>query len=109
MLSLAMQTHTHTFFQGHSDASQNNFDADVVMMLEYLIDIFVEFGGRLFNPQVPNHRQHCPKTLILPTVTYFGKYITKLHLKFLGGQRSRRYVCIIYDTLGIKCSQARVN
>ena len=61
------------------------------------------------NPLVPNHRKHCPKTFILPTVTYFGKYITKLHLKFLGGQRSRRYVCIIYNTLGIKCSQARVN
>ena len=39
----------------------------------------------------------------------FGKYITKLHMNFLGSQRSRRYVCIIYDTLGIKCSQARVN
>ena len=61
------------------------------------------------NPLVPNHRKHCPKTFILPTVTYFGKYIIKLHLKFLGGQRSRRYVCIIYNTLGIKCSQARVN
>ena len=26
-----------------------------------------------------------------------------------GSQRSWRYLCIIYDTLGIKCSQARVN
>ena len=63
----------------------------------------------LINPLVPNRRKHCPKTSILPTVTYFGKYNTKLHMKFLGSQRSRRYVCIIYDTLGIKCSQARVN
>ena len=62
-----------------------------------------------FNPLVPNHRKHCPKTFILHTVTYFGKYITKLHLKCLGGQRSRRYICIIYDTLGIKCSQAKMN
>ena len=58
---------------------------------------------------MPNYRKHCPKTFILSTVTYFGKYITKVHLEFLGGQRSRRYICIIYDTLGIKCSQARVN
>ena len=42
-------------------------------------------------------------------MTYFGKYIAKLHLKFLEGQRSRRYICIIYDIVGIKCSQARVN
>ena len=58
---------------------------------------------------MPNHRKHCPKTFILPPVTYFGKYTAKLHLKFLEGQRSRRYICIIYDTVGIKCSQARVN
>ena len=69
---------------------------------------FQKFPGT-FNPLVPNHRKHCPKTFILPTVTYFWKYITKLHLKCLGGQRSWRYLCIIYDTLGIKCSQARVN
>ena len=25
------------------------------------------------------------------------------------GRRSRRYACIIYNTLDIKCSQARVN
>ena len=36
----------------------------------------------LVNPLVPNYRKHCSKTFILPTVTYFGKYITKLHLKF---------------------------
>ena len=58
---------------------------------------------------MPNHRKHCPKTFILPTVAYFAKYITNLHLNVLGGERSLRYVCIIYATLVIKCSQARVN
>ena len=46
MLSLVMQI---SFVQCHSDAPYNYSDADVVKMLEYLIDnIFVEFGGRIF-------------------------------------------------------------
>ena len=37
------------FGRHHSDAPQKYSDADVIKMLEYLIDnIFVEFGGRLF-------------------------------------------------------------
>ena len=36
------------FLQGHSDIPQKYYDADVVKMLEYLIDIFVELGGGIF-------------------------------------------------------------
>ena len=37
------------FVRDHSDAPQKYSDADVIKMLEYLIDnIFVEFGGRIF-------------------------------------------------------------
>ena len=48
MLSLATKTHTL-----HSDAPQKYSDADVIKMLEYLIDnIFVEFGGRIFQQTI---------------------------------------------------------
>ena len=41
------------FVRDHSDAPQNYSDADVIKMLEYLIDnIFVEFGGRIFQQTV---------------------------------------------------------
>ena len=37
------------FVRDHSDAPQKYSDADVIKILEYLIDnIFVEFGGRIF-------------------------------------------------------------
>ena len=37
------------FVRDHSDAPQKYSDADVIKMLEYLIDnIFVEFGGQIF-------------------------------------------------------------
>ena len=37
----------------HSDASQKYSDADVIKVLEYLIDnIFVEFGGRIFQQTI---------------------------------------------------------
>ena len=37
------------FVRDHSDALQKYLDADVIKMLEYLIDnIFVEFGGQIF-------------------------------------------------------------
>ena len=37
------------FVRDHSDAPQKYSDADVIKMLKYLIDnIFVEFGGRIF-------------------------------------------------------------
>ena len=41
-------------FQDHSDAPQKkNPDADVIKMLEYLIEnIFVEFGGRIFQQTI---------------------------------------------------------
>ena len=40
------------FIRDHSDAPQKYSDADVIKMLEYLIDnIFVEFGGRIFSKQ----------------------------------------------------------
>ena len=59
---------------------------------------------------MPKHRKHCPKTSILPTPSdLFWEVYYKTTLEMLGGQRSRRYICIIYDILGIKCSQARVN
>ena len=51
MLSLA--TKTHISFRDHSDAPQKYSDADVIKMLEYLIDnIFVEFGGRIFQQTI---------------------------------------------------------
>ena len=41
------------FVRNHSDAPQKYSDADVIKMLEYLIDnIFVEFGGRIFQQTI---------------------------------------------------------
>ena len=41
------------FIRDHSDAPQKYSDADVIKMLEYLIDnIFVEFGGRIFQQTI---------------------------------------------------------
>ena len=41
------------FVRDHSDAPQKYSDADVIKMLEYLIDnIFVEFGGRIFQQTI---------------------------------------------------------
>ena len=77
----------------------------LVEHLETMAQMGYGYTHAQLNPLVPNHRKHCPKTFILPTVTNFGKYITKLYLKLLGGKRSRRYVCIIYATLDIMCSK----
>ena len=41
------------FIRDHSDASQKYSDADVIKMLEYLIDnVLVEFGGRIFQQTI---------------------------------------------------------
>ena len=41
------------FVRHHSDAPQKYSDADVIKMLEYLIDnIFLEFGGRIFQQTI---------------------------------------------------------
>ena len=41
------------FIRDHSDAAQKYSDADVIKMLEYLIDnISVEFGGRIFQQTI---------------------------------------------------------
>ena len=41
------------FVRDHSDVPQKYSDADVIKMLEYLIDnIFVEFGGRIFQQTI---------------------------------------------------------
>ena len=41
------------FVRDHTDAPQKYSDADVIKMLEYLIDnIFVEFGGRIFQQTI---------------------------------------------------------
>ena len=41
------------FVRDHSDAPQKYSDADAIKMLEYLIDnIFVEFGGRIFQQTI---------------------------------------------------------
>ena len=41
------------FVRDHSDAPQKYSDADIIKMLEYLIDnIFVEFGGRIFQQTI---------------------------------------------------------
>ena len=41
------------FVRDHSDAPQKYSDADVIKMLEYLIDnIFVEFSGRIFQQTI---------------------------------------------------------
>ena len=41
------------FVRDHSDAPQKYSDADVIKMLEYLIDnIFVEIGGRIFQQTI---------------------------------------------------------
>ena len=51
MLSLA--TKTHTSFGITLIAPQKYSDADVIKMLEYLIDnIFEEFGGRIFQQTI---------------------------------------------------------
>ena len=68
MLSLATKTHTY-FVRDHSDAPQKYSDADVIKMLDYLIDdIFVEFGGPLFHQTIGipiDTVHHC-----LPTCFY---------------------------------------
>ena len=41
------------FVRDHSDGPQKYSDADVIKMLEYIIDnIFVEFGGRIFQQTI---------------------------------------------------------
>ena len=41
------------FVRDHSDAPQKHSDADAIKMLEYLTDnIFVEFGGRIFQQTI---------------------------------------------------------
>ena len=48
-IMLPLATKNTYFVRDHSDAPQKYSDADVIKMLEYLIDnIFVEFGGRIF-------------------------------------------------------------
>ena len=62
---------------------------------------------------MPNHRKHCQKTFIFPPVTYFGRSNEKTCLKLNWvkghGDTDVSYTCIIYDTLGIKCSKTKVN
>ena len=58
------------FVRDHSDALQKYSHADVIKMLEYLIDnIFVKFGGRIFQ-----------QTIGIPMSTYCAQLLADLFL-----------------------------
>ena len=58
------------FVRDHSDAPQKYSDADIIKMMEYLIDnIFVEFGGRIFQ-----------QTISIPMGTYCAPLLADLFL-----------------------------
>ena len=76
MLSLA--TKTHTSFG--TDAPQKYSDADVIKMLEYLIDnVFVEFGGRIFQQTIgiPMGTNCAPLLADLFLYSYKAEFVQK--------------------------------
>ena len=78
LLSLATKTQT---VRDHSDASQKYLDADVIKMLEYLIDnIFVEFGGRTFQQTIgiPMGTNCAPLLVDLFLYSYEAEFVQSL-------------------------------
>ena len=68
------------FVRGHSDAPQKYSDADVIKMLEYLIDnIFVEFGGRIFQQTIgiPMGTNCAPLLADLFLYSYEAEFVKK--------------------------------
>ena len=70
------------FVRDHSDAPQKYSDADVIKMLEYLIDnIFVEFGGRVFQQTIgiPMDTNCAPLLAALPLLySYEAEFVQSL-------------------------------
>ena len=78
MLSLA--TKTHTSF-GITLMRHKNTDADVIKMLEYLIDnIFVEFGGWIFQQTIgiPIGTKCAPVLTDLFLYSYEAEFVQRL-------------------------------
>ena len=69
------------FVRDHSDAPQKYSDADVIKMLEYLIDnIFVEFGGRIFQQTIgiPVGTDCAPLLANLFLYSYEAEFVQRL-------------------------------
>ena len=69
------------FVRDHSDAPQKYSDADVIKMLEYLIDnIFVEFGGRIFQQTIgiPMGTNYAPLLAELFLYSYEAEFVQSL-------------------------------
>ena len=69
------------FVRDHSDASQKYSDADVIKMLEYLNEnIFVEFGGRIFQQtiDIPMGTNCAPLLADLFLYSYEAEFVQSL-------------------------------
>ena len=69
------------FFRDHSNAPQKYSDADVIKMLEYLIDnIFVEFGGWIFQQTIgiPMSTNCAPLLANLFLYSYEAEFVQSL-------------------------------
>ena len=77
---LSLATKTHTSF-GITLITTKYSDADVVKMLEYLIDsIFVEFGGRIFQQTIgiPMDTNRAPLLADLFLYSYEAEFVQSL-------------------------------
>ena len=109
-VDLSMSLATNTLRWDHSDAPQKYSDADVIKMLEYLIDnIFVEFCGRIFQQTIgiPMGTNCTPLLADLFLYSYeaeFVKSLLKAGKKHLAQQFNFTYR-YIDDVLSLKNSK----
>ena len=69
------------FVRGHSDAQQKYSDVAVIKMLEYLINnIFVEFGGRIFQQtiDIPMGTNYAPLLADMFLYSYEAEFVQSL-------------------------------
>ena len=110
---LPLATKTHTSFRDHSDAPQKYSDADVIKMLEYLIDnIFVEFGGRIFQQTIgiPMATNCAPLLADLFLYSYEAEFVQSLlqaGKKHLAQQFNftYRYIDDVLSLKNTKCAE----
>ena len=93
----------------HSDAPQKYSDADVIKMLEYLIDnIFVEFGGRIFQQtiDIPMGTNCAPLLADLFLYSYEAEFVQSLLLLQAGKKHLAQQFNFTYryidDVLSLK-------
>ena len=102
------------FVRDHSDAPQKYSDADVIKMLEYLINnIFVEFGGRIFQQTIgiPMGTNCAPLLADLFLYSYEAEFVQSLLTagkKHLAQQFNFTYK-YIDDVLSLKKTQSLQN